>query len=336
MREGTTALWRVPAAGGAPQRLTVGSGPEREPSLSADGGRLVYSTSIEDQDVVVMERSTGVSTRLRGARQEADPALAPDGSAVAFVTDRRGRYELWLQPLAGGRPVGPPRPLAEHPGTAATPSFSPDGRFVAYFRVLDGQRDVWTVPVAGGLPTRVTDHPGIDIHPTFSPDGTRLAFVSDRDGGEHVWVVEVRDGRPVGEPQQVTTGPTSDRFPAWSPDGSRLAWVAAHDADSDALVGDAEGVGEPVRVTSGMLVRRVLWEPAGGYLLVSGSHHGEGTRLWRIPLDGGEPEQVGLEPAFGNNSPGSLDFSRDNRVLAYVSKQSSGDLWMLEGRPGRL
>ena len=95
-REGTLALWRVPAGGGPAERLTGGTGPESHASLSLDGSRLAYSTFLDDYDVVLLDLATGRKELIQSQLYESAPTLAPDGRAVAFASNRRGgRQDLW-------------------------------------------------------------------------------------------------------------------------------------------------------------------------------------------------------------------------------------------------
>ena len=206
-REGTLALWRVALAGGPAVRLTGGTGPERHPSISRDGARLAYTTFVEDPDIIVRDLASGVEHRLPGLREENAPIIAPDGSAVAFASDRLGgRYDLWLQPLAAGVPSGAPGRLTDQSGSVAQPSFSLDGKWIAYHRVAGTQRDVWIVATSGGLPQKFTEDPAIDTHPAWSPDGSQIAFASDRSGALHLWIAPVKEGRAAGAARRLTTG----------------------------------------------------------------------------------------------------------------------------------
>lgn len=335
-REGTNALWRMPAAGGAPVRLTIGTGPEVEPSVSRDGSRLAYSTFEDTVEIALFDLRSGQETRLGGFRSADSPTFAPDGSSVVFSSQREGKSDLWLQPLTRDRPGGPPRRITDHPGTAATPAFSPDGKWIAYFRVLEGQRDIWVVPVLGGPPTQFTDDPGVDIHPAWSPDGTRIAYSSDRGGRAAIWVVPVAGGRRAGPPHVLSAGDTGeDTDPDWSPDGRLVAFLHEEPAGEDVWVAPADSSGPRRRLTFGAQASLVRWERTGVSLLVSGLW-GEGRlQIRRVRVEDGRVALVEPSPSFGDAATvGAFAISPDGSLLALDREALHGDLWVLEAPAG--
>ncbi|MGE5347390.1 MAG: protein kinase domain-containing protein, partial [Acidithiobacillales bacterium] len=214
------SIWRVSLEGSPPERILSGTGRAVHPSLSRDGRRLLFSTLSEDRNVVVADRMTGTFCSIASSREDESPAIAPDGSAVAYVSNRPGENDLWLKTLEAGRSgKSPPQRLTRLDPGPATPAFSPDGKWIAFFRPFEGHRDIWAVPASGGAPIPLVEGPWDDIHPSYSPDGTRLAFISSRRGHEHVWILPIREGVPAGEPWRLTEGNVTDVFPAWSPDG---------------------------------------------------------------------------------------------------------------------
>jgi Tol biopolymer transport system component len=317
----------------------MGTGPERQPSLSNDGTRLAYSTYELDNNLVVQDLKTGKESEFGGERRDLCPALAPDGSAVAYVSEQvKSPPDLWIQPLTvDGSSGGPARRLTDHPGSAAYPSYSPDGRWIAYHRALSGERDIWIVPAAGGAPIRFTDDPAVDVMPAWSPDGLQIAFVSERAGGSHIWVAPVADGKPGGPARQVTSGSLSHTFPAWSLDASTIAYIA-RDASgrAEAWLIDARGAGPAKQLTHGAGATAVGWSRTSGKVLVSGLWAGSSLRLMEVDITTGKPAPVGPPQMFGRQAElGEFAVSRNGRLFVYGRESARGDVWIMEAARGK-
>jgi Tol biopolymer transport system component len=331
------ALWRMRPDGRGAVRVTTGTGPESQPTVSGDGRKLAYSTHAWDHDLVVLDTATGERIEIRGGLDEWQVALAPDKSFFIFVSNRWGpRFELGLQPLdEDGRPSGPSRRITDFPGDASHPAVSPDGRWVAYYRILDGQRDILVMPSSGGSPVRFTEHAAVDIQPAWSPDGSRLAFVSERDGGSRIWVAPVEEGRRTGDPKRVTPDSILALSPSWSPDGKTLAFIGSSGGDGEAWIVPAGGGAPPRALTRGASAKRLRWHGPTGDLLVSGAWGSNTLTLQRVSTGDGsrspfEPPVVfGGETAFAN-----FDVSPDGGLLVFSKQNLRGNIWVLQTTEG--
>ncbi len=339
MREGTTAIWRVAAGGGSPVRVTMGSGPERQPSLSKDGSRLTYSTYSVNSNLVVRAMATGKEYELGGERMEVAPALAPDGSALAYISDQlKSQPDLWIQPLSGdGAPAGSSRRLTDLPGSSAHPAYSPDGRWIAFYRVVGGERDIWIIPSTGGTPRRFTDDPKQDIQPAWSPDGRHIAFASDRSGGTQIWMAPVADGKAAGPATKLTTDPLVHYEPAWSADSSMIAYIGADAAGGrDVWLIEAQRAGHARQITHGAGASQVEWGPVADQLLVSGTWGQSSPRLMSVSVTSGQLSPYGPPDLFGKRgAEGEFTTSRNSRLLAAVRQVFRGDVWVMEATRGR-
>ncbi|MFO7692626.1 MAG: protein kinase [Vicinamibacterales bacterium] len=335
-RENTLALWWVRAAGGVPKRLTRGAGPERHPTVSADGGTLVYSAALDNPDLVLRDFRTGTESAFGSSRDDRSPVFLPDGSGVVFVSDRMDGYRLWAQPLSAGAPSGEAWKVTDQPGTVSHPAVSPDGRWVAYFRVIGGQRDIWIAPAVGGPAQQFTTDPAAEVHPAWSPDGRRLAFVSDRTGTNQVWVSGVQNGRATGTPMVITTQKHSCFAPVWSPDGTAIAYVGGV-VNSDVYLVPSGGLGPARQVTSGATASRARWNRATGRLLVLGGWgKAEALVLKDVDPADGTAREVVPSPVFGRDlTLYDFDISADGRWLVFSREEVRGNLWSLKAGPSR-
>ena len=146
---------------------------------------LVASLSVNSVAPHAQSRRPIRETDLLDFVWVADPQIAPDGSAVAFVhvtADRqRDTYtsSIWVVPTDGA----PPRALTTG-RRDTTPRWAPDGRRLAFLRAAEGEArpalaQVHVLPLDGGEPTALTSMPEGVTTFEWSPDGTQLVAGSN-------------------------------------------------------------------------------------------------------------------------------------------------------------
>ncbi|MCG6927266.1 MAG: serine/threonine-protein kinase [Acidobacteria bacterium] len=334
IRNGIRAIWRQPVRGGVAERLTMGP-EEKWPSVAGDGRRLAYATLSERRSLAVIDTTTAHRVEFEQTPFIGLPAVAPDGSAVVFVSDRDNAVDLWRLPLGDGGPVGEPRRLTDQPGRVSWPNFSVDGRWIAYYRVVDGQRDIWTVPAAGGASRQFTDDQALDVSPVWSPDGSELAFLSDRGGSEQIWVAAVREGQRTGEARPLTDSATSVHGFTWSPDGTEVAYVAPVEGVNEVWLQALDGEREARPLTTGAGALDLRWPHDGGGLVVQGLWGRSVPSLRTVDPATGQATPLALEVAEGPTSEiADFDVSPGGRWLAVVEVDRRGDVWLLEASKG--
>src|SRR5437867_5576550 len=104
------------------------------------------------------------------------PTWSPDGSRIAFVSERDGNAEIYVMNAAdGSNPVR----LTTDVGTPAfdgDPAWSPDGSKIAFWSRRDGNGEIYVMNPDGLNVTRLTTNAVDDLQPAWSPDGSRLVF----------------------------------------------------------------------------------------------------------------------------------------------------------------
>jgi Tol biopolymer transport system component len=84
------------------------------------------------------------------------PSWSPDGTRLAFGSDRGGTGHVWVGPVADGRPAGPARPVTTGATSDQAPAWSPDGNWIAYLgETPASSADVFVVDAAGAGPSRM-------------------------------------------------------------------------------------------------------------------------------------------------------------------------------------
>jgi len=273
---------------------------QRFPFWSPDGGRLLF---LSDQGIEVVAALGGVPRLLvsaEGAFMLAGP-WSPDGRQVAFVRSD----SLFVLPVDGGSPR-----VLDHHGDIHSLTWSPDGRWIAEVRgnrqSIDpkatwfygnlAQSAVWLVPVAGGAPVRVTDDRGLHASPAWMPGGRDLLFLSNAEGGLDLYRVRLgRSGRAAGAPERLTTG-LNARAVSISADGRRLTYSSFSETSNVWSLPVPSGASEPVTRAQAVTVGNQVIEsfdisPDGRWLAFDSDRSGT-PQIYRMPLGGGEPEQL--------------------------------------------
>jgi hypothetical protein len=170
------------------------------------------------------------------------PHWSPDGSRIAFQSDRDGAYDIYVMDEDGSNPLR----LTDDAARDMKPAWSPDGGRIAFMSDRDGDVEVYVMDADGSDPKRLTDSPDYDGDPAWSPDGTKLAFQSRRDGNYEIYVMDA-DG---SNPTRLTSDDAIDQGAAWSPDGAKIAFGTDRGSDEQEIwVMDPDG-SNPTRVTA--------------------------------------------------------------------------------------
>lgn len=124
------------------------------------------------------------------AAQESDAWFSPDGTRIAFRSDRTGNNEIFVMNVDGSNPIN----LSNGPAFEELPSFSPDGSRIAFVSDRDGNGEIYVMNSDGTGQTRLTNNSAGERHPSFSRDGGKIYFVSNRDGNNEIYAMNATDG----------------------------------------------------------------------------------------------------------------------------------------------
>ena len=342
-REGRRDVYRISVgshgAGGAPQRVTTGIDAHTI-GLSADGRRLAYSTyrPVAHLWSVAMPANGAVSaysgTQLTFDQEGIEGiALSRDGKWLAFDSDRRGNFDIWKIPAAGGPPVQ----LTNDPAGDHVQAWSPDGSELAFHSFRTGNRDVFTMRADGTGVRQVTSTPDSEANPVWGADQNTLLI--QRNSGSSVdrdelflWTRSRETGLWVRGPALTPDGGAD---PAFAPDGSLIAYIwagALHLVSPDGtghrvLVPAADPAVRPEPTMPG-------WSPDSRTVLYMAYDDQRTGSLWSVPVNGGAPT---LLVRFDDPSRPSLrrDFATDGQRLYYAVAEPASDIYIAElGSPG--
>ena len=207
-------------------RIHLISGPE----ISPDGRHVVFSLSRVDRktekkyaSLWVVPASGGSERQFTyGDQSDTQPSWSPDGSRVAFLSNRGNpdQPQIYVIPFQGGEA----RPITDLNGKFGSFEWSRDGRHLLFeFQKKDAdaiERDENEAKHKLGIVYRHV------TRVNYKRDG--VGFLPKERW--HIWTVDVRSGRTA----QVTDGEVCDeREPRWTPDGQNIVFASNRADDPD-------------------------------------------------------------------------------------------------------
>ena len=222
-------IWTLPPGASMGTGISPGN---FSPALSPDGSRVAYAMIVKENHTTEIATSAPDGSGLRKLTSnkaiDAYPAWSPDGTRIAFYSDRDTRpsfpLHLYLMDADGSderKLVSSLSVSSRHP-----PVWSPDGSRIAFVARQHGRLTVYTVRPDGSDVTELGDAAS---GPAWSPDGSRLAFIREKEGRlpRRLYAMD-----PDGGNERVLLSLSSDRFwynsLSWSPDGSEILVGGSH------------------------------------------------------------------------------------------------------------
>ncbi|HUK12050.1 MAG TPA: LpqB family beta-propeller domain-containing protein [Thermoanaerobaculaceae bacterium] len=233
----------------------------RYPAISPDGKTVAFSYH---GNLWKVSADGGTASPLTMSdAYNTDPVWSPDGSKIAFASDRYGNFDVFVMPAEGGEA----RRLTFHSSDEMPTSFTPDGKSVLFSAaILDAasnvqfptpaQPELYRVGLDGGMPVQVLTTPA--LFAAYDRAGKRLAY-SDVKGYEHewrkhdnssfardLWMFDVASGKHT----QLTPAGFDNRQPVWAPGDGALYYLSEKSGSFNVWRMDLADPQHPVQVTT--------------------------------------------------------------------------------------
>ncbi|MCH7823101.1 MAG: PD40 domain-containing protein [Proteobacteria bacterium] len=228
--------------------------------VSPQGDRLVIEV-LGDLYLLPIEGGQAIPLST-GMHFDSTPRFSPDGSQIAFISDRHGPDDLWIMPAdisndddSDADAQAPVKLTSSTWDTQLTsPIWSPDGKSIVISKTVGslGTFELWTHHIDGGSGVQITkakpseDTRSSDRHnalgATFSPDGRYLYFANKSGGFGYnlrfpMWQIARRDLRS-GDEDVLTKAQGSAFRPMISPDGSQLVYATRYEQQTGLRIRD--------------------------------------------------------------------------------------------------
>lgn len=310
----------------------------RYPALSPDGRTVAFSYR---GNLWKVPATGGTATPLTvGTWHNTMPVWSPDGTRLAFASDRNGNLDVYVVAAEGGEATR----LTTHSADEMPTSFTPDGKAVLFTAaVLDApanvqfpggsQPELYRVAVTGGAPTQVLTTTA--MYARWDRAGKRLAY-SDNPGFEmewrkhdtssfarQLWLYDATKGTHT----RLTAFGADHRQPVWSPNDDALFYLGEDSgsfnvwrlslADPSHPVQITKHTGDPVRFLS-VSAAGDLCYGYGGEIYLRPAGAPQSTRL--DVLIAADRRKRPVVPIDVTGKATEFDVSPNGREVAFVAR----------------
>ncbi len=310
----------------------------RYPAISPDGGTIAFEYR---GNLWKVSADGGVATPLTvGDSYNSMPVWSPDGSRIAFASDRNGNLDVYVMPAEGGRATR----LTYHSADETPTSFTPDGKFVLFSAsILDtptnrvfptaARPELYKVDLEGHMPEQVLTTTA--LYAVYDHDMKRLIY-SDRRGYEmpwrkhdhssfarDVWIEDVTAGKFT----RLTGYGYDDRQPVWGPDERSIFYLSEKSGSFNVWTMNLADPEHPVPVTQ---------HTGGPVRFLSASRDGKlcyayDGELWVRPAGATESRRLAVstaaddvgrvvKPVDVSSQITEFDVSPDGSEIAFVAR----------------
>ncbi|MEM8756151.1 MAG: DPP IV N-terminal domain-containing protein [Planctomycetota bacterium] len=209
-------------------------GADFDPVATADGNHVFFASTRHrtTADIYRKHKQSRVVTQITtDPGHDVMPAVSPDGSRLAFASNRQGNWNIYVIDAGGGQA----RPVTDDAAHELHASWSPDGTRLVYCRLgpVSQRWELWLVDVENPM---VKHQIGFGLFPEFAPvagTGTngsnQIVFQRARERGSRlfsIWSMDLR-GNDAGYLTELASRPDAALInPTWSRDGNRVAYAS--------------------------------------------------------------------------------------------------------------
>ena len=273
-----------------------------DPEIDRAGNLLAFASTMHRRTSDIYLKSVNGKTLTQLTSDPADdvmPAFSPDGTKIAFASNRSGNWDIYLTGVDGG----PPTQITNEADPELHPTWSPDGRFLAYcrFGAQSARWEIWMTEVANPGVKRFLDY---GVFPEWCPDvaHSKIVFQRAKQRGSRdysIWTIDITYGQ-ASQPTEIVSAANAALInPSWSADGAHIVFVVVVDPQedgarpkqSDVWVVNIDGANR-INLTNGQFANfQPVWASDGSVYFVSDRSGID--NVWAVKAGRGAPGPSG-------------------------------------------
>ena len=229
-------------------------------------------------------------------------------SAIAFVSDKTGRKEIYIADVFG-RHI---RQVTRHHHLCVSPRFTADGTRLAYSSYHRGNQDLYLTELDQNQKTHtLSRRNGMNLAPAFSPDNRTAVVTLSKDGNPDLYLIDM-EGNII---KRLTKGAGINVSSSFSPDGRSICFVSDRSGSPQVYTMNLQNMQAQRLTFDGKENVEPSWSPRGDKIvytrLIDGRYH-----IYTVAANGGSPTRI----TSGGGSYESPTWSPDGRLIAFSRK----------------
>jgi Tol biopolymer transport system component len=250
------------------------------------------------------------------------PSVSPDGSKIAFLSDRDGSIDLYVISTDG---TGEKR-LTQKMEAVGRPDWSQDGKAIRFASFANDTSRIYTIETDGKNQKLLGSVPGRAA--TLSPDGTRVLYWT----GTWTAVSLFVSGLDGSGKQQLTDGSSVAWNSRWSPDGQHIAFTGRDTQEVlhvYVLGADGTGLRQVTHFagTDGQ-AQVPAWSPDGRQFAVQAGDRRLPGHIWIVEVATGAARKLNAHETYVDEVP--CWFPDGKRIAFQSNRSGTMEVWVMK------
>jgi TolB protein len=205
---------------GIGKRLIDLRGNQLLPAISAQRDKIAFICDAGGRADLFLQKFDPLTQRVEKPIQlyaypratQASPTFSPDGTKLAFVSDKDGMPRIYTISTRSERRRATPLLLTKQTKESTCPAWSPDGKKIAYSAKINGTRQIWIYDFETDEEKQLTTGNINKENPAWAPDNLHLVFNSADANSFDLYLINLNQPETI----KITSGPGKKHYPCWS------------------------------------------------------------------------------------------------------------------------
>jgi Tol biopolymer transport system component len=299
-----------------------------------DNQKIAYVSddAVDQSDIYVVDMSgTNRSNLTQSSSLNDSPNWSPDGSQIAFISNRDGNWQIYKMDQDGSHVKN----LTNEKSYDTNPSWSPDGRHIAFASNRDNPNglnaQIYIMNSDGSDLVNVSNNAFQNYFPVWSPDSKQIAFISNDGKNAKIVLADLTnkttrfldvtadvnglswssDGKHLAFEARIdeknkiytinsdgtnlnklTDESINDSQPRWSPIGSDILFWTDRDKNLEIYIMDSEGNNVRNLTSNSSRDSGGMWSPTGEHIVFQSGREKNGNALYVMDSTGKNPHRI--------------------------------------------